>query len=199
MRLQLAVESCVTGPNRGFSDQPGEQWGGVDRPVIRRVGYLPKSRHLPVAHLVQDFARLFLALRIHPFPLKCREHSQRSHRAFWQEVKRLEANNQAVATERRNKPGDARGRDRTVRKRRVERVQIAQAALERAVYQLVTGNDRDTLVVITNSRIRDGWSIGRAWNDGSRQIPGQSRRQQDRERGGNSRDVPERRLFDKRR
>ena len=89
--------------------------------VVRRVRALLERRHLPVAHLVEDPARVLVAEVVEPNALPVAERAQRRRGELGRERQRLQAREDAVAAEHRHEPREPRGRKRSARPRSAAR------------------------------------------------------------------------------
>src|SRR5205823_520061 len=105
----------------------------VHASVVRRVRDLPGPRQLSPPDLVEDLARLLLAIIVDPLSLVRRHEEERVPRDVRIEEQRLEAGDERVAPERRTVPGDAGGNDRPSVPVDGERLEIRGGLLDGAI------------------------------------------------------------------
>ena len=79
----------------------------IDAAIVAAEGQLAQHRHLALAGLVHDLARLRIAERRCLRRLMLREESQHAARQAWIEPQHLQRRDHAVAAERRREPGNA--------------------------------------------------------------------------------------------
>ena len=132
--LQSAHQLAVARPALVFLQQDQEQRRGVGGAVVGRVRRVLEGGHLAEAQLVRDLAGLRVAEGVVSAGLEQGQRPQRRGRQLGHERQRLEAGDQAVATEDGHEPGQARRGQRAEDDGRAEaqRRQIDQAALDRS-------------------------------------------------------------------
>ena len=138
---ELAREPDVAGPPQVLGVHDQEPRRRVHRPVVGRVRHDPRARELAVAHLVQDLARLLVAPVVLLRALARRQELEGIARRPRVHRQQLVRGDQRVAAEDRHVPRDPGGEDRAVPHPRVQRAQVAQAAVQELVEQLVVGDD----------------------------------------------------------
>ena len=130
--LEVAHELRVAGPALVLVEQHDVQRGRVDAAVVGRVRPLLEGRHLAVAHLVEDPARVLVAEVVDPRALALAERQQRRLRELRRERQRLQAREDAVAAEHGHEPRQARGGQRAARHRagrEAQRGEVDEAAV----------------------------------------------------------------------
>jgi hypothetical protein len=134
---QLPEQVEVAGPVRVLAEQPEEQRGCVDAPVVAREGRLAEPGGLAHAQLVEDLARLLVALVVVLGADPSGEHPERALGDAGQERQRLEGRDEAVAAEQRGEPRHAGRVVRLAVELGVEQLEVVERALEDAVEELV--------------------------------------------------------------
>ena len=110
--LEPAHELRVAGPALVLVEQHDVERGRVGAAVVRRVRPLLEGRHLAVAHLVEDPARVLVAEVVDARALALAERAQRRRGELRRERQRLQAREDAVAAEHGHEPRQARGGQR---------------------------------------------------------------------------------------
>ena len=126
VRPELLHESQVPGPVECLAEEDQPERGRVRRAVVPAERNLAGPRHLPIAYLVWDLARLRVDRRIVGRRLEAREDAERIDREAGVHDQRTEQREDGIAAEERSEPRDAR-RDETLactRARREKEVEI---------------------------------------------------------------------------
>jgi hypothetical protein len=129
--LALSDQRAVAGPAFVLVQQDDVQGGGVRAAVVRGVRPLLERRHLAVAHLVEDAARVLVAEVVDAAALPVPEGLQGRRGQLGRERQRLQAGEDAVAAEHGHEPGEpGRGKAPPTgdQRREAERGQVDQAA-----------------------------------------------------------------------
>ena len=100
----------VAGPALVLVEQHHVERRRVGAAVVGRVRPLLEGGHLPVAHLVEDPARVLVAEVVDAAPLPVPERAQGRRRQLRRERQRLQAGEDAVAAEHGHEPRQAGGR-----------------------------------------------------------------------------------------
>src|SRR5205823_6926584 len=122
-----------------LGEEDEEERRRVHAAVVGRVRHLARPGQLAPADLVEDLARLLLAIVVDPLSLVRRHEEERVPRDFRVQEQRLEAGDERVAAERRAVPGNARGDDRPSVPMDGERLEIGRGLLDGAIEGLVGG------------------------------------------------------------
>ncbi len=144
LALELPHELAVARPPLVLVEQHDVQRRRVGAAVVRRVRTLLERRHLAVAHLVEDPARVLVTEVVDAAALPVPERAQRRRRELGRERQRLQAREDAVPAEHRHEPGQAGGRQapppgdgrREAQRRKVDeaapvrRAELVRVALE---------------------------------------------------------------------
>jgi hypothetical protein len=134
---QLERQRAVVRPLQIFGEEDHEERRRIDGAVVRDEGDLPARRQLAPAQLMEDLARLLVSEVVDLPALVRGEEAERPAGDLWLERQELERHDDAVAPERRHVPGDARVRDRALRRVGQQHVQIAAGSREPLVHVLV--------------------------------------------------------------
>lgn len=126
VRPQSLDEVEVAGPVECLAEQDEPERRRVRRPIVPAERHLAGPRHLPIAYLVGDLARLRVDRRIVGRRLEARKDAERVDREAGVHDQRTERRQDRVAAEERSEPRDA-SRDETLtgtRARREKEVEI---------------------------------------------------------------------------
>src|SRR5437870_351191 len=137
----------VARPAEVLREEDNEEWRRVHGPVVGDEGNLAAGRHLPAPELVKNTARLLVGERIVMGSLVTGEEPQGTPGHLWLERQHLERRDQAVASEGRHIPRNARVGDGALRRTGYEHVQVAPGAPEPAREPVVADDDACGLVV----------------------------------------------------
>src|SRR5512133_3668655 len=103
--FQLVDEAGAPGPTFALVEEDEKERRRVGRAVVGRVRSLLERGQLAEADLVEDLSGLFVAKRVDPLPLLCRQDSERRLRELGRERECLVAGQEAVAAEDSHEPG----------------------------------------------------------------------------------------------
>jgi hypothetical protein len=113
----------------------------VDAAVVALERHLAQRRHLSAAHLVDDLARLGIALGVVRVRLVRREEPQHAARDRRIDPERLERHDQRIAAERRAEPRDTRVRHGPLRGRNSQHREVDGGVADPGVHRVIRRRD----------------------------------------------------------
>ena len=135
---QRAGQRQVARPRDVLRDQDQEEQRRIHGAVVRRrLGDRPEPRQLARTQLVQDLARLRVAIGVDGLRLVAREQPQRLTRRGRAEGQRLDGDGGRVAAEQRREPRHARAEELAPVQARAQQAQVEERAQHDAVEERI--------------------------------------------------------------
>ena len=147
VRQQLLRRGAVARPPVVLREQQDEPRCRVDGAVVRRVWDRPRPRQFAPPDLMEDLARLLVSPRVVTRSLVPGQQAQRVARRSRRHGQELVRRDQRIPAEHGHVPGDAGRQHGLAPPLCVEGAQVAQAAGEQRVEQLVVGDDLHALAL----------------------------------------------------